>query len=128
MKTYKEIINEFSPTDYVPDVLLPSSMKQFKKNFRTIERMYPGVHQFLSVANRWVFRGDRFQNTDLKTLLKRLKRRPDISDMKKADIKKIHDFIEKYNLRDIESIRNVFSDYSDFTKHNQDTGLNIDNE
>ncbi|RLA59919.1 MAG: hypothetical protein DRQ78_10060 [Epsilonproteobacteria bacterium] len=113
MKKYNQFMDEIvgNPGGWNP-------FAKFRKNFKTIERMYPGTHQFLSVANRWIFRADRFQNAELKKLLKRLKRRPDISDMKKADIKKIHNFIEKHNLQDIEKVRDVFSDYSDFTRGN----------
>ncbi len=104
MKTYKEVIVEFNP------------FSTFRKTYRGIERIYPGVNQFLSVANRWVIKYKRFKNQDLKKLLRRLKRKPDVSDMSKTDLRKVHDFIEKYKLYDIESVRNVFSDYSDFTQ------------
>ena len=101
MKTYKDIISELST---------------FKKTFRGIERMYPGVSQFLSVANRWILKAKRFKNMDLRRLLSRLKRRPDVSDMSKADLKKIHDFIKEYEINTIQDVRHVFADYSDFTK------------
>jgi len=119
MKTYNDLIIEFSPTDYVPDVLLPSSMKKFKKNYKNIERMFPGVSQFLSVANRYVLRGNRYKNKDLKRLLKRIKKRPDISDMNKRDLKYVYEFINKYKLYNVESIRNIFNDYSDFSEKQQ---------
>ena len=105
MKTYNELLTEIS-----------NPFTGFRKTFRNIERVFPGVNQFLSIANRYVLRGNRYQNTDLKRLLKRLKKRPDISDMNKRDLKYVYDFINKYNLQDIESIRSIFDNYSDFTK------------
>lgn len=114
MKTYEEFINEaYAPV--FKDVHIPFT-KKYRKTFRGVERMYPGVNQFLSVANRWVLKAKRFQNRDLRKLLTRMKRRPDLSDMKRADIKKIYDFIDKYNIRTIGQVRDVFADYSDFTK------------
>ena len=115
MKTYKTLITEFDTNDVVSDIT-PDTFRSFRKNFKSIERMYPGLNQFLSVANRWVLKGKRFQNKDLKKVLIRMKRRPDISDMNRSDMKRIYKFITKYNLNDIDSVRNVFSDYSDFTK------------
>jgi hypothetical protein len=105
MKTYNKLITEIS-----------NPFAGFRKTFRNIERVFPGVSQFLSIANRYVLRGNRYQNTDLKRLLKRLKKRPDISDMSKRDLKYVYDFINKYNLTDIESMRSIFDSYSDFTR------------
>lgn len=105
MKTYKDIILEIN---------------SFKKTFRGIERMYPGVSQFLSVANRWILKAKRFKNPDLRRLMARLKRRPDVSDMSKADLKKIYDFIKEYKLDTIEDVRHVFADFSDFTTRTKD--------
>lgn len=115
MKTYKELIEAFDSND-VMSAFIPNTLRKFRKTTRALDRMYPGVTQFLTVANRWVLKAKRFENRDLKKLLSRMKRRPDISDMNKADVKKIYNFIEKYNLKDIESVRHVFANYSDFTK------------
>lgn len=116
MKTYKHFISEIGIVDRIVDPFIPNTLRKFRKSFRSLERMYPGVSQFLSVANRWVLRSKRFENRDLKKLLYRLKRKPDISDMNKTDIKKVYNFIQKYNLQSIQSVRHVFDDYSDFTQ------------
>ena len=119
MKVYKEFITEGrfkdAITDHIPDPFIPNTLRTFRKSFRSLERMYPGVSQFLSVANRWVLKSKRFENKDLKRLLTRLKRKPDISDMTKTDVKKVYDFVKKYELQNIESVRHVFTSYSDFT-------------
>ena len=108
MKTYKNLITEFG-----------NPFSSFRKTYKGIERMYPGVTQFLSVANRWVIKWKLFKNKDLKKVLRRLRRKTDISDMSRRDLKLIHKFIEKYELYDLESIRVVFDDYSDFTNRLQ---------
>ena len=57
---------------------------------------------------------------DLKKVLRRIRRKGDISEMSKRDLKLIHQFIEKYDLYDLEKIRVVFDNYSDFTERMED--------
>lgn len=115
MKTYKKLISEVGLSDFIPDTL-----RKFRKTTRSLDRRYPGVNQFLSVANKWVFKAQKFENRDLKKLLKRMRRRPDISDMSKTDIMKIYKFVEKYELHSLSAVRHVFAKYRDFTKRTND--------
>ena len=95
------------------------SFDRFRKTSRNINRRFPGVTQFISVANRWVLKYKRFQNKDLKKVLRVMKRNSDISNMPTGHLKRIYRFIEKYNLYSLESMRHVFADYSDFTKRSE---------
>jgi len=101
MKTYNEFVNEFF---------------SFKKTYKNIERSYPGAFQFVSVANKYAARYFRFENDDLKKILKLLMKRNDIGTMKKRDWKHIYEFIRKYKLFTLDDIRNVFIDTKDFTE------------
>ena len=94
MKNYKEHINEVS---------------EFKKRFLEIERRFPDVQQFISIASRWILRAKRIKDRELRKLLLKLRRKTDIMDFSTKDFRRVQNYIDANNLHDIESVRGLFT-------------------
>lgn len=108
MKTYKNLILEITV---------------FRKRFFEIERRYPDVNQFMSVASRWVLRAKRIKDRDLKRLLIKLKRKTDIMDFSQKDLQRISKFVNDRNLHSIEAVRNLFYGEGKDTEDEQSKSL-----
>jgi hypothetical protein len=98
MKTYKEIINEYS--------LFKNS--EFDERFDYINDKYPGVHEFLMAAKEWGHEVNNNYDPQLYSMLKKLKRKKSIMDLSEKDLRSLYAFLVKRGISTYDDMEEMF--------------------
>jgi hypothetical protein len=93
MKTYNQFINE---------------MSAFLLGLMQIEKKYPGVLPFLSVATRFINKPGKIKDPELRKVLRKLQGDSDVGLYTPAKMKMIQNYVKTHNLERIEDVRNLF--------------------
>jgi hypothetical protein len=93
MKIYKQFINEISP---------------FIGSLQLIDKKYPKVVPFISVATRFINKPGKLKNPKLRKVLRRLQGKTDILRYSASDLKMVQRYIDDNNLYTIDDVRQHF--------------------
>jgi hypothetical protein len=103
MKTYNQFINEMSP---------------FLLGLMQIEKRYPGVLPFLSVATRFINKPGKIKDPELRKVLRKLQGASDVGLYTPSKMKLVQNYVNAHNLETVEDVRNLF--YPDGVEEDDD--------
>lgn len=93
MKTYIQFINEMST--YLSSLMI-------------LDKKYPGVLPFLSVATRFINKPGKIKDPELRKVLRRLQSKTDVLEYTPDKMKMIIRYMKNNDIKTIEDVRELF--------------------